>query len=283
MMRKIIVGLVFSILCTYCFSAEETQELKDTVVEAKKGDAQAQVKLGLSAQQGDANAQYELGMMNQYGYGVPVNKSQAVDWYIKSSSGGNVLAKITLSMMYLMGDGVAQDYAEYRRLSRETFEDSANQGDRVAEFQLAEQYYNSPELLFKNDYKKAADWYLKSANQGFADAQTMLGVMYAKGIGLPKNLAEAISWYRKAAMQGNKHAQRNLGMLYSDGNTIPQDYVAAYVLLNKSVFLFGQLQRDEVGDTGKRLDEIVQKMTPEQLTKAKMINASWKVGQPFPF
>ena len=37
------------------------------------------------------------------------------------------------------------------------------------------------------------------AEQGDADAQFNLGVMYRKGEGVPENSAEAVNWYRLAA------------------------------------------------------------------------------------
>lgn len=40
------------------------------------------------------------------------------------------------------------------------------------------------------------------ANAGDASAQNELGICYAKGKGVTKNLNEAIKWYRKAAEQG---------------------------------------------------------------------------------
>ena len=54
------------------------------------------------------------------------------------------------------------------------------------------------------DYVKAAKWYLKAAEQGYAWAQHKLGVMYANGRGVPQNDAEAIKWFRMAADQGHR-------------------------------------------------------------------------------
>ena len=45
-------------------------------------------------------------------------------------------------------------------------------------------------------------WYRKAADQGLAQAQFSLGVMYDQGRGMPKKVAKALSWFRKAAAQG---------------------------------------------------------------------------------
>ena len=66
------------------------------------------------------------------------------------------------------------------------------------------------------------------AEQGHADAQYTLGVMYANGRGMPQDDAEAVRCYRLAADQGHAGAQYNLGVTYRDGGTgVPQDYAEA--------------------------------------------------------
>ena len=44
--------------------------------------------------------------------------------------------------------------------------------------------------------------------------------------------AEAVRWYRKAADQGDAQAQFNLGVLYVTGEGVPEDNVLAYVWWN---------------------------------------------------
>ena len=70
-------------------------------------------------------------------------------------------------------------------------------------------------------------WYRKAADQGYALAQTNLGVMYAQGRGVPQDYAQAMQWYRKAADQGIAHAQYNLGVMYAQGQGVAQDYAQA--------------------------------------------------------
>ena len=53
-------------------------------------------------------------------------------------------------------------------------------------------------------------WYRKAAEQGYADAQYNLGILYANGQGVTQDYAEAARWYRKAADQGDAIAQINL-------------------------------------------------------------------------
>ncbi len=51
-------------------------------------------------------------------------------------------------------------------------------------------------------------WYRKAAEQGHADAQFTLGLMYADGRGVPKDEQMAHFWALLASAQGNKNAEK---------------------------------------------------------------------------
>lgn len=56
-------------------------------------------------------------------------------------------------------------------------------------------------------------WYRRAADQGYANAQFSLGVMYAEGRGVSKNDEEAVKWFRRAAAQGHVKAKEGLKAL----------------------------------------------------------------------
>ena len=70
---------------------------------------------------------------------------------------------------------------------------------------------------------------LKAAEQGDAEAQFNLGLMYENGKGVRRDYAEAMKWYRKAAEEGFAAAQYMLGLVYEKGEGVPENDVAAYV------------------------------------------------------
>lgn len=55
--------------------------------------------------------------------------------------------------------------------------------------------------------------------------------MYMSGDGTAKNDGEAVKWFRKAAELGLANAQGMLGIMYAKGQAVPQDYVLAYMWL----------------------------------------------------
>ncbi|MGB6290648.1 MAG: tetratricopeptide repeat-containing serine protease family protein, partial [Desulfobulbales bacterium] len=84
----------------------------------------------------------------------------------------------------------------------------------------------------KQDYQEAAKWYRKAAEQGDANAQYNLGFMYENGQGVIQDRKKAAKWYRMAAEKGYAYAQNNLGLLYENGQEVLKDDIMAYALFN---------------------------------------------------
>jgi len=108
----------------------------------------------------------------------------------------------------------------------------AQQGDAEAQFNLGVMYENGQGVT--QDYRQAAAWYQKVANQGDARAQFNLGLMYNKGRGVAQDYRQAAAWYQKAANQGDTGAQNNLGLMYSNGHGVAQDYRQAMAWYQKA-------------------------------------------------
>jgi len=69
------------------------------------------------------------------------------------------------------------------------------------------------------------------AVDGDAEMENRLGVMYAQGVGVPKNYPRAEKWFAKAADQRYGEALFNLGVLYKAGPPgVPQNMYKAVTL-----------------------------------------------------
>ena len=79
------------------------------------------------------------------------------------------------------------------------------------------------EAYERGDYATALAGLQNYAEQGNALAQSILGLMYANGKGVPKDDAEAVQWFRLAAEQGTALAQFTLGFMYASGQGVPKD------------------------------------------------------------
>ena len=97
----------------------------------------------------------------------------------------------------------------------------AEQGDAETQLNLGVMYYNGNGV--SQDYKQAFKWSAKAAEQGLATAQYNLGVMYYHGNGVSQDYKQAFKWFTKAAEQGYDSAQYNLGVMYYGGHEVPRD------------------------------------------------------------
>jgi TPR repeat protein len=66
------------------------------------------------------------------------------------------------------------------------------------------------------DERLAFEWCSKAAMQGHAEAQSLIGTMYAAGRGTQQNEASARKWRGMASNQGNANAQFVFDTFYPD-------------------------------------------------------------------
>ncbi len=132
-----------------------------------------------------------------------------------------------------------------------------------ADYQAAGHAYN------RGDFDTALKEWRPLAEQGDADAQFNLGVMYDMGLGVPQDYQEAVRWYRRAAEQGNVGAQNNLGFMYGNAQGVPKDYVLAHMWLNL-------VAAKGLKDAGELRDLLEKNMTPAQLAQAQRLAKEWK-------
>ncbi len=104
------------------------------------------------------------------------------------------------------------------------YQKAANQGHAEAQSNLGRIYYRG--LGVEYDVIKANVWYQKAANQGHAEAEYGLALLYRYRRDTERDFAQAIAWYQKAANQGHAEAQYSLGRIYYNGRGVgvKQDY-----------------------------------------------------------
>lgn len=101
----------------------------------------------------------------------------------------------------------------------------AKEGDPHAQSVLGSMYAKG-EGVPKDD-AKAVELFRKAAEQGNAEAQYNLGYMILMGLGVPRDEAKAVEYWQKAAEQGNVKAQGSLATMYEYGEIVPKDYAKA--------------------------------------------------------
>jgi uncharacterized caspase-like protein len=84
------------------------------------------------------------------------------------------------------------------------------------------------------DVKSALHVWMQSAQDGDLEAQTYVGEIFERGMGVEPDFAMAASWYQRAADKGYSRALFNLGTLYEQGRGVEQDQLKALNLYRQA-------------------------------------------------
>ena len=86
-----------------------------------------------------------------------------------------------------------------------------------------------------------------------------------------------MSWYHLATDQGHANAQLSLGLMYSIEEGVPQDYVQAHMWFNLSA----SRSTGEVRETAvEGRDLIADDLTPAALNEAQRLAREWDAAHP---
>ena len=103
----------------------------------------------------------------------------------------------------------------------------------------------------EQDYEKAFEWFLKSAQEGNKFAQYSLANLYYYGNGVEKDLSQAFLWYRKSSEQGQPYAPYAVAQMYDKGEYVSQSEETAQRYYK--VALFGFLELESKGQADDNL------------------------------
>ncbi|MDA8705122.1 sel1 repeat family protein [Litoricolaceae bacterium] len=118
------------------------------------------------------------------------------------------------------------------------------------------------DAMESNQFDKAMQMLRPAANAGNADAEELIGIMYAMGLGVTQDDRRAFEWYLRSAMKGHAGAQSGVGWYYEVGRGLPSiDLVRAYMWYTLSAI---------GGDPDALIsqEEIIKKMNPQQINEA---------------
>src|SRR5690348_15189791 len=108
-----------------------------------------------------------------------------------------------------------------------------------------------------------------AAEQGHAEAQYSLGLLYINARGVARDDALAFKWTSRAARQGHSAAQNNLGALYYEGRGVAADVVEAH-----KWSLIADKGDSKLASRNVKCTRL--KMTPEQIQKAEKAAAAFR-------
>ena len=100
----------------------------------------------------------------------------------------------------------------------------------------------------EQNYEKAFEWFLKSAQEGNKFAQFSLANLYYYGNVAEKNLKGAFGWYMRSAKQGQPYAAYAVGNMYENGESAEKDKKKSQGYYNQALSGFLKLEADGQAD-----------------------------------
>jgi len=126
------------------------------------------------------------------------------------------------------------------------------------------------DLMESGEFEAAMQAFLPAANSGNADAEELIGVMYAMGLGVPRDDIRAFEWYLRASLKGHAGAQSGIGWYYETGRGLQApDLVRAYVW-----YVLSAIGGDP--DAAISQEEVIKKMSTAQIEQAHKIIDDYK-------
>jgi len=127
------------------------------------------------------------------------------------------------------------------------------------------------DALESGEYAQAMRELLPAAQAGNAEAEELIGVMYALGLGVARDDRRAFEWYLRAALKGHAGAQSGVGWYFETGRGLPApDLVRAYMW-----YALSAIGGDP--DAAVSQEEVVKKMTAEQIEQAHALIDDYRV------
>ena len=129
---------------------------------------------------------------------------------------------------------------------------------------------NARDLMEEGKFKEAMEELMPAARSGNADAEELIGIMYAMGLGVERDDVRAFEWYLRSSMKGHPGAQSGVGWYYEIGRGLPApDLVRAYMWYGLSAI---------GGDPDAAIsqEEVIKKMTPEEIKQAHVLIDDYK-------
>lgn len=229
--------------------------------EIEANPAEARKWLRAAVDQGNTEAAYNLGQVLADGAPTAAERAEAVKWYERAADAGNVEAMCRLAECYARGLGRGADPAR----ALEWYRRAAEGGSVEARFVLDRRQYlgeqaasATPATATAAPLRESAEvaallpaadpaaegpadtgddrmrWQMIFADLAEPDAWLVRAYVLEHGIGMARDLPEALRCYRRAAAAGRVPAQARLGELYAAGTGMAQDKVEAWIWLTRA-------------------------------------------------
>lgn len=179
--------------------------------------------LNIMSERNNARANYILAQLYERGIKVPQDSVKSLSFYKRSALNGFEDANIYLFNHYLDNNDMNNEHLQN---ALAWFTEASKQANNpIAEYALAHMYAKG--LGVPADINQAVAYYQTAANENFALAYEPLGDYYLQFSDDPKKVGDALLLFQRAANEDIPSAQYKLGYMYESALGVKQDYETA--------------------------------------------------------
>lgn len=205
--------IIHLFLCQLCLGQETwspSLTYDQIALKAKEGSPYHMGLLGIFLRSGEA--------------GCSVNLDAAEQWSKAALKKGHPFGSYNLANLAMLKG----DFAEATRLYQDAallLQRRASEGDPVAMYCMGEIDFQ----VLPTNVSRALDWFQKSADAGYPQAQATIGALYLKGLPgiLDREPDKGVALLSEAVRAKSLTARFNLGMAYYNGDGVNQDSLKA--------------------------------------------------------
>ncbi|MBS1169899.1 MAG: hcpD 1 [Burkholderiaceae bacterium] len=189
-------------------------------------EAESWYRRGIAA--GELRSHCNLGWIYLYGFGnIPEDKDEAFRLLSIGAEGGVHVAKASVGLMLLAGEGCEADPARGLAL----LEESYNEGYNNAGNQIADAYFLGKHV--PQDLELAHEWLTKVADRGDERSMAILGHYLVSGSHGKTDVARGLQLLHNAMASGFLPAYQWIGNLYRDGQGVDRNLQTALIWYEK--------------------------------------------------
>ena len=205
--------IIHLFLCQLCLGQETwspSLTYDQIALKAKEGSPYHMGLLGIFLRSGEA--------------GCSVNLDAAEQWSKAALKKGHPFGSYNLANLAMLKG----DFAEATRLYQDAallLQRRASEGDPVAMYCMGEIDFQ----VLPTNVSRALDWFQKSADAEYPQAQATIGALYLKGLPgiLDREPDKGVALLSEAVRAKSLTARFNLGMAYYNGDGVNQDSLKA--------------------------------------------------------
>lgn len=155
-------------------------------------EAQSFKELEAQAGPGRPDAAFELGQRYLMGLApAGIDRQKAYRWFQAAALEGHTAAQFNLAQLWMRGWGTTKDMAA----GVAWLERASGRGDARAMFALG--WFKLKGVSMTRDTPGGIALLKASADLGWPDAEVLLALVYAQGLGTPTDLHESERWWRR--------------------------------------------------------------------------------------